>query len=160
MSATRVRTLLLWALGGGVVGYLLAELAYADLPALPRYAPATLVLLAVLELGMARVVRDRVRGRARRGARALHPLQVARAVALAKASSPTGSLLLGLYSGLLLWLLPSTAEQARSDAYVCAASAAAALLLVAAALLLERACRTPPDAHDRDLGGRGLGSRA
>ena len=34
------------------------------------------------------------------GRRPLHPLQVARAVALAKASSPAGALLLGLYAGL------------------------------------------------------------
>jgi len=153
---TRPGVLLLCAAVAAVAGYLLAGAAYSDLPPLPRYAPVTLVLLAVVELGMARVVRDRVQGRARRGARALHPLQVARAVALAKASSPTGSLLLGLYVGLLVWLLPREAEQASADAVVCAVSAAAALLLLVAALLLERACRTPQPTD----GDRGLGSRA
>ena len=150
MRPTRPPVLLLCVLLAGVTGYLLAVVAYGDLPPLPRYAPATLVLLTVVELGMARVVHERVRGRGRPGARALHPLQVARAVALAKASSPTGSLLLGLYGGLLVRLLPSNAAQARSDAVVCAASAVAALLLVVAALVLERACRTPrPPAPDR-----------
>ena len=134
-----------WALAGALAGYLLAALAYGRLPPLPRYAPVTLLLLAVVELGMARVVRDRVRGTARAGARVLHPLQVARAAALAKASSPTGSLLLGVYGGLLVQLAQRDAEQARVDALVCALSALAALLLVASALLLERACRTPPD---------------
>ena len=156
MKETALRVLALCALVGGVAGYLLAEVVYSDLPPLPAYAPVTLVLLALVELGMARVVRDRVRGRARPGARPLHPLQVARAAALAKASSPAGSLLLGVYAGLLVWLLPREAEQARADALVCGISVGASLLLVAGALLLERACRTPRSPDD----DRGLGSRA
>lgn len=156
MRPTRLRNLLLCALLGAGAGYLLAAAAYGSLPPLPRYAPVTLVLLAAVELGMARVVSDRVRRRARPGARPLHPLQVARAVALAKASSPAGALLLGGYVGLLVWLLPGEADQAREDALICAGSAAAALLLVVAALLLERAGRTP-DGPDAD---RGLGSPA
>lgn len=156
MRETGLRALGLCALVGAVAGYLLAQLVYSDLPPLPAYGPVTLVLLALVELGMARVVRDRVRGRSRPGARALHPLQVARAAALAKASSPAGALLLGVYTGLLVWLLPRDAEQAQADALVCGISVVAALLLVAAALLLERACRTP-DGPDDD---RGLGSRA
>ena len=159
MKETALRVLALCALVGAVAGYLLAEVVYSDLPPLPAYAPVTLVLLALVELGMARVVRDRVRGRARPGARPLHPLQVARAAALAKASSPAGSLLLGVYAGLLVWLLPRDAEQARADALVCAISVAAALLLVVAALLLERSCRTP-DGPDGPDDARGLGSRA
>lgn len=156
MRPTRPGVLVLCAVLAAVGGYLLAELAYGSLPPLPRYAPVTLVLLGIVELGMARVVSDRVRGRSRPGARPVHPLQVARAVALAKASSPTGSLLLGLYLGLLVWLLPREAAQAREDALICAGSALGALLLVVGALLLERACRTPDDREP----GRGLGSRA
>jgi uncharacterized membrane protein (UPF0136 family) len=156
VTPTRARVLLLCALVGGLVGYLLAQAVYSDLPPLPGYTPLTLVLLAVVELGLARVVRERIRGRARRGARQLHPLQVARAVALAKASSPTGSLLGGLYLGVLVWLLPRDAAQARSDALVCLVSVGAAVLLVVAALLLERACRTPHGSDDTP----GLGSRS
>ena len=160
MRPTRLRGLLVVSLVGAVAGVLLVRTAYADLPPLPLYAPVTLVLLAVAELCMAKVVRDRVQGRARQGARPLHPMQVARAAALAKATSPAGALLLGVYGGLLLQLLPKEAEQATADALVSAASAAAALGLVVAALLLERACRLPDD--DRSApggGGAGLGSR-
>ncbi len=78
-----------------------------------------------------------------RGARALHPLQVARAVALAKASSPTGALLAGLYTGLLVWLLPRPRSRRATTPGSAPGSALAALLLTAAALSLERACRTP-----------------
>ncbi len=155
MKPTGLTVLLLCALPAVLVGYLLGVAAYADLPPVPRYAPLTLVLLGIVELAMARVVRDRVARRARSGARALHPLQVARAAALAKASSPTGALLFGAYTGLLLWLLPRPAAQARADAVVCAISAAAALFLLVAALLLERACRTPERPDDQ----RPLGSR-
>lgn len=155
MTPTRLRALLVCAVVGLVAGYLLADAVYSDLPPLPRYTPVTLLLIAVVELGLAKVVRDRVRGQARRGGRQLHPLQVARAVALAKASSPTGSLLGGLYAGLLVWLLPRDAQQAHSDAVVCLVTVAAAVLLVVAALLLERSCRTPQGSDDP----RGLGSR-
>ena len=156
MRPTRLRTLLVCAVLAAVAGYLVGEYAYGDLPPLPRYGPITLVLLAIVELAIARVVRDRVAQRARRGARALHPLQVARAVALAKASSPAAALLLGGYVGLLASLAPSDAAQARSDVVVCAISSLSALLLVVAALVLERACRTPETPDD----ARGLGSRA
>ncbi|HEU0102592.1 MAG TPA: DUF3180 family protein [Mycobacteriales bacterium] len=156
MTPTRLPTLLLCAAVGALLGYLLGGAVYGDLPPLPLYTPITLGLIAVVELGLAKVVRDRVRSGPRRGGRQLHPLQAARAVALAKASSPTGALLAGLYLGLMLWLLPRDAEQAQSDAAVCALSAVTALLLVVAALLLERACRTPRGSDD----SRGLGSRS
>lgn len=143
MTPTRLRTLLLAALLAAVTGFLVAETAYGDLPPLPLLAPVSMVLLAVVEVGAAKVVRDRVHRRARPGARRLHPLQVARAAALAKASSLSGALLGGLYAGLLVWVLPREAEQAADDALVAGLSALAALALVCAALLLERACRTP-----------------
>lgn len=155
MSPTRLRVLALWVLTGLVIGGLLVAAVYGDLPQLPRYAPVTLVLLAVAEVLMARVVRDRVQGLARRGARPLHPVQVARAAALAKASSACGALLLGAYAGLGLRLLPREAVAARSDLLVCGVSALAALGLVGAALALERACRTP----DAPADDPGLGSR-
>jgi len=100
------------------------------------------------------VVSDRLahrldaRGRPR--GRPLHPMQVARAAVLAKASSTTGAVLLGVYGGLFAWTLPRRAELALAerDALVSGVTALAALLLVLAALVLERACRTP---DDRDL---------
>jgi hypothetical protein len=148
---TRPGPLLALVTGFAALLYLLADTAYGSLPALPGYAPVTLALLAVVELGMARVVADRLahrrdaRGRPR--GRPLHPMQVARAAVLAKASSTTGAVLLGAYGGLLAWTLPRRDELAvaASDALVAGLSALAALVLVAAALVLERVCRTPDD---------------
>lgn len=156
MKATQPKNLLGLAAGFAVLGYLLVELAYGSLPPLPLYAPVTLVLLAVVEAVMARVVRERLAGRpgpggqgrlSGFGSRPLHPLQVARAVVLAKASSVTGAVLLGGYGGLLAWTLPRRDELALAgrDATVAGISVLACVGLVVAALLLERACRTPED---------------
>ena len=140
MTPTRPATLLGVAAAFAVLGYLLVELAYGSLPALPLYAPVTIVLLAIVEAGMARVVRDRLAGRGRPP----DPLQAARAAVLAKASSTTGALLLGGYGGVLAWMLPRRDELALADrdAVVAGLSVLACLGLVAAALLLERSCRT------------------
>jgi hypothetical protein len=143
---TSWRTLALLALLTGVGGWLLADQAYGSLVALPSYAPATAVLVAVFELWLAKVVADQInhRSRPRRG---LHPLQVARAVALAKASSAAGALLLGFYLGLFAWTFPRRDELAAAshDALISGITAGTAALLVVAALLLERGCRTPPE---------------
>jgi hypothetical protein len=162
VRATRVGTLLaIAALLAGVV-YLAAELAYGSLPQPPVSASVTVVLLALAELALAKVVRDRVQhrldSRGRPPRRVLHPLQVARAAALAKASSLTGAAVLGGYAGLFAWTAPraDVLSAAADDAPVAGATAMAGLLLVVAALLLERACRVPepPD------GATGLGSGA
>jgi hypothetical protein len=136
--------LLLSALGAGVVGWLWFQTSYDSFVSLPTYAAVTAGLMAVFELVLAKVVRDKLRGGGR--GRQMHPLQMARAAALAKASSLAGALLLGLYAGFFVWLVPD-ADRAASksdDALVAGLSGLACLVLVVAALLLERACRTPP----------------
>ncbi len=141
MTPTRPWVLVALAAGVAVVTYLLARPGYGALPPLPGYAPVPLALLAVFELGLARAVRARLRGPV--SGRSMHPLQVARAAALARASSAGGALLVGGYGGLLAHVLPLQAPQARADAVVSGVTVGAALLLVGGALLLERACRTP-----------------
>jgi hypothetical protein len=139
---TRWSNLLGLAVLAGVLGWALAATRYESL-ALPTYAPITAGLMAVFELGLARVVSQKVRGVG--GGRPMHPLQVARAVVLAKASSAGGALLVGFYGGYMLWVVQRTDElrSASHDAVIAGLSAGASLLLVVAALLVERACRTP-----------------
>ena len=115
-----------------------------------------LVLLALAELAIAKAVRDRVhRRRTTARGRVLHPLQVARAAALAKATSVAGATLTGLYAGLFAWTAPrgDVLQAAAGDAVVSALTGLSALLLTGAALLLERACRIPgpPDDGSQDL---------
>lgn len=151
MTPTRPRTLLLLVLGFGALSYLAAAVAYGSLPVLPRFAPVSVVLLALVELGMAKVVRDRLAhrldARGRPLGRPLHPMQVARAAVLAKASSAGGAVLLGGYGGLLAWTLPrrDLLLATERDASVAAFSTVACLGLVLAALWLERACRRPDE---------------
>lgn len=142
MTPTRWPTLLGLAVVTAALGYLLAATAYEQL-ALPSYAPATALVMALFEFGLARVVSQRVRGRA--VGRPMHPLQVARAAVLAKASSAGGALLVGFYGGYTAWTLGERdrLRTASHDAVVGGLALGASVLLVVAALLLERACRTP-----------------
>ncbi len=141
MTPTRLPVLAGLATLAAVLAYVLVRLTYGDLPPLPAYAPVTLVLLALGELGLGRAVRQRLRGPVR--GRPMHPLQVARAAVLAKASSSAGAVLVGVYGGFLAHVLRLDLEQARDDSRAAVVAVAAAVLLVVAALLLERACRTP-----------------
>lgn len=147
MRPTSPAGLLLAVAVGAGLGYLLGVAAYFDLPPLPASAAGGLLLLAALDLGVAKVVRDRLRppgGRLRAG-RPLHPLQAARAAVLGRASSVSGSALLGFYGGLFLYAFARRVDNAAAarDTLVAGGSALAALLLAVAGLLLERACRTP-----------------
>jgi hypothetical protein len=140
---TRPPILLLALLLAAAFGYVLAETSYARLPPLPAPAPVTLGLLAVVEGWMALVVRAKVRGRS--GGRPMHPLQVARAAVVAKASSLGGAVVGGGYGGIFLWTFNRRGEIATygHDAWISGLAAVAGVLLAVAALLLERACRTP-----------------
>ena len=148
MRPTSWRALLAAILLAGGLGWVLFAAAYGDLVKLPTYAAVTAGLMAVFELVLARVVSQKVRGLPR--GRQMHPIQVARAAALAKASSMAGALLFGLYAGFFTWLLPRSDRlaAANDDALVAGISGAVCLLLCVAGLLLERACRTPKPPGD------------
>ena len=160
MKPTRLSALVGVAVALLLLAYLLAAAAYGSLPKLPQLAPLSLALLAVAEALMAKVISDRL-ARRRDGlgqpiGRPLHPLQVARAAVLAKASSVLGAVIGGAYAGFFAWTFPRRDQTATfsDDARVSAVCALAAGALVLAALLLERACRSPDSPTDRD----GLGS--
>lgn len=158
MTPTRPGTLIALVVLFGALAYAVVAAAYGSLPVLPRYAPVSIVLLAVVELGMAKVVRDRLNhrrdGNGRPRGRPLHPIQVARAAVLAKASSAGGAIALGVYGGLLAWTLPrrEALEASEQDALVAGISVVACLGLVVAALVLERACRRPDDDESLESG--------
>jgi hypothetical protein len=144
-----VSLLLLVLLVATAMGYLLSETSYSDLPPLPPLAPVSLGLLAIVEGGMAAVVRSKVRGR-RPSGRPMHPLQIARAAVLAKASSLGGAVVGGVYGGIFVWTFARRGDVATygDDARVSGLAALAAIVLTVMALLLERACRTPAPPSD------------
>lgn len=146
MHFTRPRELVIAGLIGLVVAYLLFRLAYGDLPRLPRLAGASLAGLAVIEVALAFAMRSRVRS-----GRVVNAVSAARTVALAKASSLLGAIMLGAWAGIAGALIPRASElaAASSDLRSVAIGAASAAVLIAAALWLEHCCRTPDD-DERD----------
>jgi hypothetical protein len=121
------------------------RLSYGSLPGFPLLAGATLGVLGIAEALAGNALRARILRRP--GARPVQPLVAARAVLLAKASSLAGAIMAGVWTGLLVYVLPRSAEvtAAASDAVSGGIGLVCALVLVAGALWLERCCRTPDD---------------
>jgi hypothetical protein len=147
MHFTRARDLAIAGLLAVGIGYLLVDTAYGDLPPIPRYAGVTLLVLAVIEGVLGASLRSRIRDRD--PTRPIQPLTAARAVALAKASSLLGAIMLGAWTGMLGYLLPRRAELTAAvlDTPGAVIGAGCSAVLIGAALYLEWCCRTP---HDQD----------
>lgn len=142
MQPTRPSLLAALAAVAGVAAYLLARLAYGDLPALPRSWVFTVLVLAALCAGLARSVRARLDGRPPTQPIAL--LAVARAAALAKAGSAAAALLGGGYAGFGLYTVGSLDKSAYArDGLTCLLGLLASVALLVCALWLERSCRVP-----------------
>jgi uncharacterized membrane protein (DUF373 family) len=140
MHFTRLRELLVAGLIGLLLLYLLFQLAYGSFPQLPPFVGSTLFVLALIEVVQAFSVRGKIRG-----GKVVNAIAVARTVALAKASSLAGALMLGAWIGSLLYLLPRRAEltAAAQDFRSAVVGAVSAAALIAAALWLEHCCRAP-----------------
>ncbi len=149
MRPTRLSGLAALAFAAGFASWGIAVLAYGSLPPLPRFAPVSLLLLAVAISFTAASVRGRLQGRP--GTRPIVPMAVARHAALAKAGSGAGALFAGLWAGLLLFT-GSRLEQraAAADALTSLLGLLAAMALVGTALWLERVCRARRPPADQD----------
>jgi sulfite exporter TauE/SafE len=145
MHFTRARDLVVTGLVAAGVVFLLMRVAYGDLPPLPTFAGVTLLVLGVVEVALGASLRSRIRKP--EGGRPVQPLTAARAVALAKASSLLGAIMLGAWLGILGYLLPRRAEiaAAADDLPSAVVGLGCAAALIAAALYLEWCCRTPRD---------------
>ncbi|OZM70897.1 hypothetical protein CFN78_22285 [Amycolatopsis antarctica] len=150
MHFTRPRELLIAGLLGLVGGFLLFEFAYDSIPRLPRPAGATLGVLAIIEVVLAFGVRSRIRA-----GRVHSAIAIARAVALAKASSLLGALMTGFWVGSIGFLAPNADRltAASRDLTSALIGAVCAVVLIGAALWLEHCCRAPePRDSDRPTG--------
>lgn len=140
MKATRGRDLALAFLVAALVTWPLARLLLSRLPALSAEAWVPFVVLALAEAVYGRSVREWVAGR--RQTRALTALSVARAAALARASSLGGAVVAGGWAGgLLVALTDLQLRVGRADALAAGAGLLASVSVVLAALYLERGCR-------------------
>ncbi|GGP35834.1 DUF3180 domain-containing protein [Saccharothrix coeruleofusca] len=147
MRFTRTRDLLAAALIAGLLAHLVLRLAYDALPLLPRFAGFTLLVISAVDVGLAFSLRARILRKP--GARPVQPLTAARAVALAKASSLLGAIMLGGWAGVLVYVLPARGEfeAASNDLVSSIVGVVCAAALIGAGLWLEHCCRTPPDPH-------------
>jgi hypothetical protein len=144
--------LLAWA------GAQVLEQQGVPVPRVPVSAPLTILLLAAILLAIALSMRSRlaaVRDR-RPDARPVNPLAAARAAVLAKASSPVGAVVVGVYLGYVVFLIPGIDIRVRRNlALMSGFAVLAGLALVASALFLEHVCRVPPPPEERT--GRSVG---
>lgn len=150
MSFTQPGHLAAAGLIGVVVVYLLARVGYSELPTLPVFAGATLLLVAVVEVVLALVLRPRVLRKP--GTEPVESLTAARAVALAKASSLAGAIMVGCWLGLLAYLVPmlDVVNAARQDAVTAIVGSISAAALIGAGLWLEYVLRNPDDPEEPD----------
>jgi uncharacterized membrane protein len=148
VTPTRSRDLFAVGLVAAVVAAVLIRLSYAELPPFPLLGGATLGVLGVAEAVAGRALRARIRRRP--GTRPVQPLVAARAVLVAKASAVAGAIMSGVWVGLLVQVLPMSAQvsAAGSDAIAGAVGLVCALALVGGALWLEHCLRTPDDPQE------------
>lgn len=142
MRFTKPRDLAIAGVLAGVVLYLVMQSAYGSMPPLPTLAGVTLVVIAVIDVVLAFSLRSKIRS-----GKLIQPLSAARAVALAKASSMLGAIMLGAWLGVLVYVLPKRSElvAAENDTSSSIIGALCAGALIAAGLWLEHCCRTPDD---------------
>ncbi|TCO57993.1 DUF3180 domain-containing protein [Actinocrispum wychmicini] len=144
MRFTRPRDLAIAGLLAGIVLYVIMRSAYGSLPPLPTLAGVTLVVVAAIDVVLAVSLRARIR---RKSGRPVEALTAARAVALAKASSLLGAIMLGAWVGVLAYVFPKRSDivAAANDTTSSIIGALCAAALIAAGLWLEHCCRTPDD---------------
>ncbi|SEP81889.1 DUF3180 domain-containing protein [Lentzea albida] len=154
MRFTRPRDLAAVAIIAALLAHLLLRLAYDTLPPLPVLAGSTLFVIAVVEVVLAFSLRARIQRRA--GARPVQPLTAARAVALAKASSVLGALMFGVWTGVLIFVIPvrDSFPAASNDLVAAVVGVLSAAALTAAALWLEHCCKTPNERSGNEIDTR------
>ena len=148
MKRTHASTLVAFTVGGLAFGYLgeLALVSGGSSALVPPLSLAiTLVGVAAIVVAMAWPIRQAVRGSAKNR---IDPVRAARVAVLAKASSVTGALVLGVGLGITLFLLTRSVLPPAATIWMGVATAVGAALLLAGGLVAEHFCTLPPDEPD------------
>ncbi|MFF2086727.1 DUF3180 domain-containing protein [Nocardia sp. NPDC058176] len=151
LRPTRLLDLALNVVVAAAAAWVATRFAYSTFPSISVLAGASLLPVAAIEAALGFVIKAKIADeRIGDGLRELHPINVARAVALAKASLQVGSLAAGVWLGFLLWVFPQrgTVVAAAADSPGAVVGLLAGSALVAAALWLEYCCRAPEDPPD------------
>lgn len=147
MGPTRKRDLTVAVVTVAVVSYLLVLRLYRWFPPITVWTGLSLLAVAVGEAVWGSYIRAKIDGGEIGDVGGwLHPLAVARALLIAKASAWVGALVLGFWAGVLGYLLPrrSVLRFAAEDTAGAAVAAVSALALLVAALWLQHCCKSPP----------------
>jgi multisubunit Na+/H+ antiporter MnhE subunit len=150
LRPTSPATLVAAALASASVSWVLISSDYGSMPIPPWLLAVTLFVLALTEVVLARGAAARI---ARKPGRPpVEPLQMARLVVLAKASSVVGALFGGYAVGVLIYLLLERSRLIYPDRDLpeTIATVVAAIALVIAALWLEHSCRVPKRPDDEE----------
>lgn len=150
LGPTRPRDLLLLAVGAAMLAWVFISYNFGDFPTITWYTSAILLVLAAIEafagLAVRRRVADNEVGQAREQ---LHPVTVARLLALAKASAILGALAAGGWGAITAYLFSlhdvASADESKVGSVI---GAVGGVLLVAAALWLEHSCKSPEEPTD------------
>jgi hypothetical protein len=150
MGPTRKRDLTAAVVGVAILTWLLMRILYHYFPPITMWTGLSLLAVAAIEAGWAVSVRAKIGdGQIGVGGGRLHPLTVARSVVVAKASAWVGALMLGWWTGVLIFLLLRRGEQVAGSFIPGAVVAAvSALALVVAAVWLQHCCKSPGDPTD------------
>lgn len=149
MKRTHPTPLIALALAGLVVGFLVELAATAwSLPIIvpPLSLPIALVLIAAILVVLAWPIRQATRGRS---TKRIDPFRAMRIALLAKASSLSGALLLGLGGGIVAFILTRSVVPAVTSLWLAIGMALGAVILLVGGLVAEHFCTIPPgDDHD------------
>ena len=147
MKRTSPLTLLVLAVVGAAVGYVIDQVLTAS--ARPTFTPSPLlpVMLFLLGAGVLAAAWP-VRRSVREGTR-IDPIRAARTAMLARATSLLGAIVGGFGAGLALFILTRPVAPQVGSITVMIAVVVTAALLIAAALVAEHFCTLPKDPDDR-----------
>ncbi|MFC9473723.1 DUF3180 domain-containing protein [Nocardia sp. NPDC055002] len=151
LKPTRVLDLALNVVVAAAVAWVATRFAYSSFPSISVAAGASLLPVAAIEAALGFAIKAKIADeQIGDGPGQMHPINVARGVALAKASLQVGSLAAGVWLGFLLWVFPQrgTVTAAATDSPGAVVGLLAGSALVAAALWLEYCCRAPEDPTD------------
>ena len=161
MKRTQPTPLIALGLAGLVVGFLveLAATAWGSPIIVPPVTlPVALVLIAGILVVLAWPIRQATRGRA---SRRVDPFRAMRIALLAKASSLSGTLLLGIGLGIVVFILTRSVVPAVASLWLAIGMALGAVILLVGGLVAEHFCTLPPDDdHDHNTGGPNDGGAA
>lgn len=148
LKATKASTLATIAVVAGILTWALVRSFYGSIPRLDWYVPLWSAILAAAEFVFGRQLKRRI-DRAP-GTLPPEPIVAARALAFAKASSIVGSLLIGVWAGVLIYTGGQWGylQSAKADSVVAAFGLLCSAALAAGGLFLEYSCRTPPQEDD------------